>query len=149
MTDSILEHHEFPILGRGYFLGGRASTAIKRVLADAGVEADVIERAAVACYEAEMNVVLHARSGVIELNIYEDRIYICLTDQGPGINDISLAMTRGWSTASAEARGLGFGAGMGLSNIKDHVDEMTLESEPGKGVCLAFIIYRGGGRHEQ
>ena len=147
MNNSTPEHHEFPILGRGYFLGGRASTTIKRVLNEAGVEPAVVERATVACYEAEMNVVLHARAGVISLDIYPDRLLVRVCDQGPGIADLELAMTRGWSTATAEARGLGFGAGMGLPNIKQQADDMSIESEPGEGVRLMLTFLRGGGKH--
>lgn len=148
MNSDLIAHHEFPILGRGYFLGGRASTTIKRILSEAGLEPDLIERATVACYEAEMNVVLHARVGVIELGVYTDRVVIRLEDQGPGIENVELAMTRGWSTASAEARGLGFGAGMGLPNIREQVDDMTIESEPGRGVRLTLTFFRGGRPNE-
>jgi anti-sigma regulatory factor (Ser/Thr protein kinase) len=148
MDDAPLQHHEFPILGRGYFLGGRASTTIKNLLNEAGVEEAVVQRATVAAYEAEMNVVLHATSGVVELDVYEDRVVIRLHDRGPGIEDLERAMTRGWSTASSEARGLGFGAGMGLPNIKAQTDDMQIESEPGQGVQLVLTFLRGG-RHEQ
>jgi anti-sigma regulatory factor (Ser/Thr protein kinase) len=139
-----LEHHEFPILGRGYFLGGRASTTIKNLLAAAGVEDAVIQRATVATYEAEMNVVLHATSGVVELDIFADRVLVKLHDRGPGIADLELAMTQGWSTASSEARGLGFGAGMGLPNIKAQTDDMQIESRPGQGVRLTLTFLRPG-----
>lgn len=142
MGEAPLEHHEFPILGRGYFLGGRASTTIKLLLAAAGVEDEVIQRATVATYEAEMNVVLHATSGVVELDILADRVVVRLNDRGPGIEDLELAMTRGWSTASSEARGLGFGAGMGLPNIKAHTDDMQIESRPGQGVQLVLTFVR-------
>lgn len=144
MSDTVREHHEFPILGRGYFLGGRASTTIKNLLGKAGVEAAVIQRATVATYEAEMNVVLHATSGVVELDILPDRVVVSLCDRGPGIADLELAMTRGWSNASHEARGLGFGAGMGLPNIKDQTDDMQIESQPGQGVRLVLTFLRGG-----
>lgn len=139
-----LEHQEFPILGRGYFLGGRASTTIKSLLAAAGVEETVIQRAAVATYEAEMNVVLHATSGVVELDIFADRVVVSLRDRGPGIADLELAMTQGWSTATSEARGLGFGAGMGLPNIKAQTDDMQIDSRPGQGVRLILTFLRPG-----
>lgn len=144
MTDRPLSHHEFPILGRAYFLGGRASTTIKNLLTEAGVEEQVIQRATVASYEAEMNIVLHARSGVVVMDIYADQVVVRLNDQGPGIENLELAMTRGWSTASSEARGLGFGAGMGLPNIRDQADEMQIESERGGGVRLTLTFYRPG-----
>lgn len=142
MTAARPIHHEFPILGRGYFLGGRASTTIKNLLAQAGVEEAVIQRATVATYEAEMNVVLHAVSGVVTLDIHDDRVVVRLQDRGPGIENLELAMTRGWSTASQEARGLGFGAGMGLPNIKDQTDDMQIESRAGQGVTLILTFLR-------
>lgn len=137
-------HREFPILGRAYFLGGRAATSAKRVLGEAGVEEEVIQRVAVACYEAEMNVVLHARSGFVALDIFGDRVEVCVTDQGPGIEDVEVAMQAGWSSASDEARSLGFGAGMGLPNIREQADEMQIESTPGEGVVLRLTFRRGG-----
>lgn len=147
MTDEPLQHHEFPILGRAYFLGGRASTSVKRVLTECGVDSDTIQRVSVACYEAEMNVVLHARAGFVRLRVYPDRIALTIRDQGPGIADVGLAMTPGWSSASDEARSLGFGAGMGLPNIKQHADEMQVSSTPGEGVRLDLIFYRGDAAH--
>jgi serine/threonine-protein kinase RsbT len=143
-----LAHHEFPILGRAYFLGGRASTSVKRVLTEAGVDEEVIQRISVACYEAEMNVVLHARAGYVSVDLYPDRVVVGVTDQGPGIEDIALAMTPGWSSASEEARALGFGAGMGLPNIKNQTDEMAISSTPGEGVTLQLTFRRTGLDHE-
>ncbi len=148
MDEAPLAHHEFPILGRAYFLGGRASTSVKRVLTDAGVDDETVQRVSVACYEAEMNVVLHARSGHMAVDLYADRIVVGVYDQGPGIEDLERAMTRGWSSASEEARALGFGAGMGLPNIHDQADDMNLASQPGKGVQLELTFYRGRPSHE-
>ena len=144
MAQSPLAHHEFPILGRAYFLGGRASTSVKRVLTEAGVDVETIQRVSVACYEAEMNVVLHARSGYILVDVHEDRVMVSVLDKGPGIDDIALAMTPGWSSASDEARSLGFGAGMGLPNIKWQADDMQIESSAGQGVRLLLTFCRGG-----
>jgi len=142
-TDGIcIGHHEFPILGRAYFLGGRASTSVKRVLHEAGVDESAIRRVSVACYEAEMNVVLHARSGYMALDVFENRVVVGVFDRGPGIDDVDLAMTPGWSSASAEARALGFGAGMGLPNIRAQADEMTIESPDGSGVRLLLTFFR-------
>lgn len=138
-----LAHHEFPILGRAYFLGGRASTSVMRALAEAGVDAETIKRVSVACYEAEMNVVLHARSGYLAVDVYDDWVEVAVLDRGPGIEDVELAMTPGWSSASEEARSLGFGAGMGLPNIRQHADEMELQSTPGQGVQLRLRFRRG------
>jgi len=146
MDEGGVAHYEFPVLGRAYFLGGRASTSAKRVLSEAGVDEETIQRIAVACYEAEMNVVLHARSGHVAMDIHPDRVEIEVHDSGPGIRDIALAMTPGWSSASEEARALGFGAGMGLPNIKNQCDEMQIESEVGEGVRLKLVFLRGGGQ---
>ena len=147
MAEEPLAHHEFPVLGRAYFLGGRASTSVKRVLGEAGVDEATIQRVSVACYEAEMNVVLHARSGYVALDIFGDRVVLAVRDQGPGIENVELAMTPGWSSASEEAQALGFGAGMGLPNIKQHTDEMCMESTPGTGVRLLLTFRRGGPGH--
>jgi serine/threonine-protein kinase RsbT len=135
-----LVHCEFPILGRAYFLGGRASTSVKQTLAHHGVPEELIQRVCVACYEAEMNVVLHARSGYVAVDVFPDRVVLSILDQGPGIADLELAMTPGWSSASEEARALGFGAGMGLPNIKAQADEMQIESEPGQGVRMRLVF---------
>ena len=142
MDTSPASHHEFPILGRAYFLGGRASTSVRRVLLEAGVAEELLQRVCVACYEAEMNVVLHARSGYIALDVFPDRLELAALDRGPGIENIDLAMTAGWSSADEEARSLGFGAGMGLPNIREQADEMKLESVKGEGTSLRLTFYR-------
>jgi len=139
-TEPSVAHYEFPILGRAYFLGGRASTSIKQALARHGVAEETIQRVAVACYEAEMNVVLHARAGYVALDISPGRVVLCITDRGPGIEDLALAMTAGWSSASDEARALGFGAGMGLPNIKAQADTMQIDSTPGEGVKMLLVF---------
>ena len=141
-------HHEFPILGRAYFLGGRASTSIKRILQQAGVDEATARRVGVACYEAEMNIVLHAQAGHISLDIYPTRVEVAILDHGPGIADIELAMTPGWSSAPDEARALGFGAGMGLANIKNQADDMKIESDQGEGVRVLLAFRRGGTKND-
>jgi anti-sigma regulatory factor (Ser/Thr protein kinase) len=142
MEPTPLCHHEFPILGRAYFLGGRASTSVKRVLGEVGVDPEVIQRICVACYEAEMNVVLHARSGHITLEVWDDRVEVAVVDQGPGIENITLALQPGWSSASEEARSLGFGAGMGLPNIRAQADDMQLDSVKGQGATMHLVFRR-------
>ena len=137
-----LSHHEFPILGRAYFLDGRASTSVRRVLLEAGVDEETVQRVCVACYEAELNVVLHARSGYVALDIFPDRLELATRDQGPGMEDVDLAMTPGWSSASEEARSPGFGAGIGLPNIREQADEMKLESVKDEGASLRLTFYR-------
>lgn len=135
-----MAHYEFPILGRAYFLGGRASTSVKQALVGHGIGEETVQRVCVACYEAEMNVVLHARSGYVAVDLFPDRVVLQVMDQGPGIEDVELAMTPGWSSASEEARALGFGAGMGLPNIKAQADAMEIESEPGQGVKMRLVF---------
>jgi len=143
MDTSPASHHEFPILGRAYFLGGRASTSVRRALLEVGVDEETVQRVCVACYEAEMNVVLHARSGYIALDVFPDRLELAALDRGPGIENLDLAMRPGWSSATEEARALGFGAGMGLPNIAEQADEMKLESVKGEGTRLRLVFYRG------
>jgi len=147
MQEEPLVERKFPILGRAYFLGGRASTSVKRVLTQAGVDEETVQRVSVACYEAEMNVVLHATSGHVAVSIYEDRVEVVVVDRGPGIEDVDLALRPGWSSASEEARSLGFGAGMGLPNIQQQVDEMHIETTVGEGVRLAMSFRRGERRN--
>ncbi len=91
-------------------------------------------------YEAELNAVIHAGGGVAEVEIYPDHVLIRISDQGPGIPDVGLAMQEGWSTAPDIAREMGFGAGMGLPNIKKNADDMKIETEIGKGTTLTVII---------
>lgn len=91
-------------------------------------------------YEAEINMVIHAGGGIAEAEIGADRVCMRLTDKGPGIPDLDLAMTEGWSTASEHYRELGFGAGMGLPNIKRNVDEMTIDTEVGRGTCISMTV---------
>jgi anti-sigma regulatory factor (Ser/Thr protein kinase) len=95
-----------------------------------------------------MNVVLHARSGHVAIDVFGDRVEVRVEDRGPGIADVGQAMRPGWSSASEEARALGFGAGMGLPNIKEQADEMHIESEVGRGVTLRLVFRRGGRGHE-
>ena len=106
-----------------------------------GIDPKIIKRTVVALYEAEVNVVAHAWRGVAEIEITPDRISMILTDEGPGIADIPLAMQEGYSTASPEVREMGFGAGMGLSNMKKNVDELNIESQVGKGTTVKMITW--------
>jgi anti-sigma regulatory factor (Ser/Thr protein kinase) len=102
---------------------------------------EVIRRVSVAMYEGEINMVIHADGGTADVNVYCDRIEIILKDSGPGISDIDLAMQEGYSTAPDNIRSLGFGAGMGLPNMKRYTDDMKVESEIGKGTTVYMTIY--------
>lgn len=130
----------FKIEGRDFKASGEASARIKRTLEQVGLGWDVIRRAAIVLYEAEMNIVIHAWRGLLRADISPDRIVITAEDEGPGIADLSLAMKEGFSTAPAEIREMGFGAGLGLPNIKKHSDHLEIASEVGAGTRLTAII---------
>ena len=120
---------------------GHASSQIKKVLKQLNVDPALIKRIVVALYEAEVNVVAHAYRGMIEADIETDKVFIRIQDQGPGIKDINQAMQEGYSTASSKVREMGFGAGMGLPNIKKNADVLNIRSEPGQGTCLEITTY--------
>ncbi len=133
----------FQVEGQNFRASGEAAGRIKRALEQVGLDWSIIRRAAVVIYEAEMNIVIHARRGVLSAEITPDQVVIVADDEGPGIPDIALAMTEGYSTASAEVREMGFGAGMGLPNITKHSDEMRIETEVGKGTRVTAVIRVG------
>ena len=130
----------FEVTGGDFTQAGFASSQVKKMLKQLGVDPAVVKRVVVALYEAEVNIVAHAYRGVIDVEIASDYIHLMLKDEGPGIPDIEQAMQRGYSTASREVREMGFGAGMGLANISDNADEFTIQSEVGKGTTLSIRI---------
>ena len=132
----------YDVDGDDFVSCGHASEDVKRTLKNIGLPASVIRNVAIAMYEGEINMVIHANGGVAEVVIYEDRIVITLSDTGKGIADIEQAMQEGFSTATDAIRELGFGAGMGLPNMKKYSDNMKIESEVGKGtvVTLEFML---------
>ncbi|MBQ7915233.1 MAG: ATP-binding protein [Firmicutes bacterium] len=119
-------------------LAGRASTEFKSVLKQLGVNAKIIRKISIAMYEGEINMVIHANGGEITCTVDEKQIEVVMADSGPGIPDLDLAMTAGWSTASQEARELGFGAGMGMPNMKRFSDEMDVKTKVGVGTTLTL-----------
>ena len=129
---------KYKIAGGDFSNAGNASSAVKKVLKQLNVDPAVSRRVVVSLYEAEVNVVAHAWSGIIEVDIDEKGIKIVLTDAGPGIPDIEMAMKEGYSTASPQVREMGFGAGMGLANIKKNTDRLNIESEVGRGTRLGM-----------
>jgi len=133
-------HMEFPVKGGNFSEAGEAASKIKGVLKQIGVPYEVIRRVAIASYEAEMNIVAHAIDGNIYADIDPEEISVTARDRGPGIPDIEQAMVEGFSTASAKIREMGFGAGMGLPNIKKAVDWMNIESKTGESTTLQFKI---------
>ncbi len=130
----------FNIQGGDFTSAGTASSQVRRTLKELGVDASVIKRVVVALYEAEVNIVAHAYKGEIVAQISPERVFLKLTDEGPGIPDIEKAMTPGYSTASQEVREMGFGAGMGLPNICKNADVFNLHSVPNKGTVLEITI---------
>lgn len=131
----------FTIEGRNFAQAGRASTEIKAILKQLGIDPMTIRRVAIASYEAEMNVVMYARKAVMSFEVTPQKINIIVEDEGPGIPDIGLAMQEGYSTATTEMREMGFGAGMGLPNIQRNAHDLKINSTVGKGTRLEITIY--------
>ena len=129
---------EFEIEGGNFANAGRVSTEIKRLLRGVGCPGDVIRRVAIAAYEAEMNVVMYAQSAHVTLTIDPATVRVVIEDEGPGIPDVDQAMREGFSTATQEMRERGFGAGMGLPNIRRNADRLEIDSEVGRGTRLEF-----------
>jgi anti-sigma regulatory factor (Ser/Thr protein kinase) len=140
MPGDPLFSQRFSIQGRDFHNAGKASSRIKGILREIGIQPSVIRRVTIASYEAEMNVVLYARQGTIELRVTPQDIRIRVQDQGAGIPDLELAMQEGYSTASDDIREMGFGAGMGLPNIKKNADELTIDSIVGTGTTLEMLV---------
>ncbi|NWJ50899.1 MAG: ATP-binding protein [Bacteroidetes bacterium] len=134
-------HFEYLIEGGNFSKAGTASSLFKKVLKQLNVDPILIKRTVVALYEAEVNIVAHAYNGIIKIELDTERIYINLTDEGPGIPDIELAMQKGYSTASPEVREMGFGAGMGLPNIQSNADNLRIRSEVGKGTTVEIEFF--------
>ena len=130
----------YHVLGRDYTNAGRVSTQIKDTLKRLGVNPTVVRRVAIVSYEAEMNLVMYAKRGKVLLNVSSEAVTIRIDDEGPGIPDINLAMQEGWSTATPEMREMGFGAGMGLPNIRKNADEFNIHSELGRGTQLCIQV---------
>ena len=138
MADCVNFH--FEIDGDNFTSAGEASVAIKKLLRQMEIAPNTIRRVSVAMYEGEINMVIHANGGTADVNVYCDKIEIILKDNGPGIPDIALAMHEGYSTAPDTIRSLGFGAGMGLPNMKRYTDDMRIESEVGKGTTVYMTV---------
>ena len=131
---------EYEVDGENFASAGNASESVKRTLKQMGVSPVSVRRVAIAMYEGDINMVIHAHGGKAEVEIYPDRIDIWLRDRGPGIADIDLAMKAGYSTATENIRSLGFGAGMGLPNMKKYSDEMRIDSEVGVGTTVFLRV---------
>ncbi|MBQ9014772.1 MAG: ATP-binding protein [Firmicutes bacterium] len=121
-------------------MAGEASSSVKRTLTKLGVSPKVIRRVAIAMYEAEINAFIHGGGGEASVDIDDQRIYIVITDHGKGIADLELAMQEGWSTADESIRKMGFGAGMGLPNIRNNTDELRIITAPGEGTEVHMTV---------
>ncbi len=139
MSESLNFH--FDVDGENFVSAGQASVQTKKNLRRLGLPPEIIRQVSIALYEGEINMVIHAGGGEADINVYEDKIEIILADKGPGIPDVALAMQEGYSTATENVRSLGFGAGMGLPNMKRYTDEMKIESEVGVGTTITMCVY--------
>jgi serine/threonine-protein kinase RsbT len=135
---------EYNVEGGDFSNAGMASSNVKKILKQLNVDFVVIKRIVVALYEAEVNIAAHAHKGVIHINIDKEKISIKLVDEGPGIPDIPKAMQEGYSTASQKVREMGFGAGMGLANIKKNVDFLNITSIVNEGTTIEMMNYIDG-----
>ena len=133
----------FSVKGGDFAAAGEIASKVKKILMQLGLAAEVIRRIAVAVYEAELNIVIHAFEGEIVLRVDLDKVILIARDSGPGIKDIALAMQEGYSTASEEARRMGFGAGMGLPNMQRCSDQLVIYSETGKGTTVTMTFDLG------
>lgn len=142
--NNIRFHEMFHIMGGNFAYAGSISSQVKKILKGAGFSGNLIRRTSIATFEAEMNVICYANQGTLSLFITPNFLKVVVKDQGIGIPDVNLAMREGYSTANEKIREMGFGAGMGLANIKKNTDEMILTSESGQGTHLEFVIYLSG-----
>ena len=131
----------YTVDGSDFSACGEASSAVKKVLKQLGLPLETIRKVSIAMYECEINMVIHANGGTIEVEITPEKVRMVHKDTGPGIPDVEKAMTEGFSTASERVRELGFGAGMGLPNMKKYTDEMQISTQPGKGTTVDMTVY--------
>lgn len=138
MEDAIVLTYD--ISADNFTRAGEASSDVKRKLKQMGVDPEAIRKVAIAMYEGEINMVIHAKGGLITVEMTPQQIKMILADVGPGIPDVELAMQAGYSTAPDEIRSLGFGAGMGLPNMKKYSDEMEIDTRLGEGTTITMIV---------
>lgn len=139
MTREPIKFH-FDVDGENFSSAGEASVVIKKKLRQLGFSPEIIRRVSIAMYEGEINMVIHASGGVADVTVMDDYIELVLADHGPGIPDVSLAMQEGYSTARENIRALGFGAGMGLPNMKKYTDYMQIDTEVGVGTTVTMRV---------
>ena len=133
-------HYQYEVDGNDFSRAGEASSKLKQKLKEMNLPPDIIRRCSIAMYEGEINMVIHANGGVIDVDISPERILMVLKDVGPGIPDIEQAMQEGFSTANEEVNMLGFGAGMGLPNMKRSSDEIHIDTELNVGTTVTMVI---------
>lgn len=134
-------HLEYVVPGDDFTRAGEASADLKARLKKLGLSSESIRKVSIAMYEGEINLAIHAGGGQISVDVAPDNVYMCLQDQGPGIPDVKLAMKEGYSTAPDEVRSLGFGAGMGLPNMKKYSDEFDIQSTVGVGTKVCMRVH--------
>ena len=137
---SSILHEEFPVAAMDFVTAGEASAQIKRLLKKLGVNSAIVRRLSIACYEAEINLVIHSMGGKLILEVDSDDVTLISEDVGPGIPDIDLAMSEGYSTASEDVRMMGFGAGMGLANMARNASRFTINSKVGEGTRIEMVF---------
>ena len=138
MSEAVKFH--FSVDGEDFSSAGQASVRVKKNLRQLGISPEIIRKVSIAMYEGEINMVIHAGGGSADVLVYEDRIEISLDDHGPGIADVERAMQEGFSTAPDNIRSLGFGAGMGLPNMKRYTDSMKIDTEIGVGTHILMTV---------
>ena len=138
MADAVKFH--FDVDGDNFTSAGEASVKVKKLLRQLSIDPDIIKRVSIAMYEGEINMVIHANGGTADVLVYPEKIVIVLEDTGPGIENIELAMQEGYSTAKDNIRSLGFGAGMGLPNMKRYTDSIDIQSAVGVGTKITMEV---------
>ena len=138
MSEELVFH--FDIDGEDFTSAGQASVKIKKILRQLGLPAEIIRRVSIAMYEGEINMVIHANGGNVDVKVCEEYVEMILADKGPGISNVEEAMQEGFSTASDTTRSLGFGAGMGLPNMKRYTDYMNIDSKLGVGTTVTMRV---------
>jgi anti-sigma regulatory factor (Ser/Thr protein kinase) len=137
----VLYAETFQIRGGDFEHGGEVATRIKSICKELGIRPDLIRRLSIANFEAEMNVIMYADHADLSFVVQPEAVRVVVADRGQGIPDLGLAMTPGWSTATPEMRARGFGAGLGLPNIEKSADEFKVESTPGVGTTLTYVVH--------
>ena len=138
MSDSL--ERKYDVEPFDFSRAGEASAKVKKLLKSLGMPPEIIRRVAIAIYEGEINMVIHAEGGEITVSVNDEEIRMVLKDQGPGIEDVEKALQPGYSTASEHARNMGFGAGMGLPNMKKYTDDIQIETEKGVGTTVTMTV---------